>query len=146
MPEQPKPGSIVHVEFHSRNPSKTKQFYAEVFGWKFQDRPEMDYIMFEAPSGPGGGVTKPMGGMQPGVLNYILSDSIEKTAKKIEQAGGSIIMAKSEIPNFGWFAIFSDPEGTVNAIYQAKEQPRARQARRSTAKAGSSKTTRRRRK
>ncbi len=144
--EQSKPGSIVHVEFHSRNPSKTKQFYAEVFGWKFQDMPEMNYSMFEAPSGPGGGVMTPMEGMQPGVLNYILADSIEKTSKKIEKAGGSIIMSKSEIPNFGWFAIFSDSEGTVNAIYQAKEQPRTRQARRSTSKASSTRTTRRKRK
>lgn len=145
MPQQPKPGAIVHVELITKNPSKTKHFYAEVFGWKFQEIPEMNYATFEAPSGPGGGVTPPMGGMQPGVLNYILSDAIEKTSKKIEQAGGRILTPKTEIPNMGWFAVFQDSEGTVNALYQAKEQPRAQRSS-SRPKAGAARTTRRKRK
>src|SRR6266699_663467 len=32
-----KPNSIVHVEFHSTAPEKTKAFLSDVFGWKFQD-------------------------------------------------------------------------------------------------------------
>ena len=43
-----KPGSIVHAELHSADPAKTKQFYGEVFGWKFEEMPEMNYIMWRA--------------------------------------------------------------------------------------------------
>lgn len=144
MAATPKPGSIVHVEFHSRDPARTKKFYSGVFGWKFQEIPEMEYATFEAPSGPGGGVTRPMEGMQPGVLNYILSASIERTSERIERAGGTILVPKSEIPNVGWFAIFRDPEGTVNALYQPKGRPRSRRPPRRPSRARAARTRRRR--
>ncbi len=54
-----KPNSIVHVEFHSTAPEKTKAFLSDVFGWKFQDMPEMNYSMFDPPSAPGGPRTCP---------------------------------------------------------------------------------------
>src|SRR5205823_5715539 len=78
MADQPKPGSIVHVEFHVKDRKKVENFYGSLFGWKFQEVPELNYSIFEAPSGPGGGV----GGLQPGnwpsgVINYIFVESME---------------------------------------------------------------------
>ena len=106
-----KPGSIVHVEIHSPAPEKTQRFYEEVFGWKFESIPQMNYTTFKAPSPPDGGLITPMEGMGPTVLNYLLSTDIDETQRKIERAGGSVVVRKSEIPNFGWFAIFRDPVG-----------------------------------
>lgn len=120
-----KPGSIVHVEVHSNDPARTKQFFGDVFGWKFQDIPQMDYTTFEAPSPPNGGVMKPMENMGPTVLNYILSADIDATSKKIEAAGGAILVPKSEISKTGWFAIFREPGGTVQALFQDIQRPRA---------------------
>src|SRR2546422_7274390 len=60
--EQPKTGSVVHVEFHVKEPKKLEKFYGAVFGRKFQEVPGMDYSLFEIASGPGGGVV----GLQPG--------------------------------------------------------------------------------
>ncbi len=122
----PKAGSIVHVELHSPDPQKTKQFYADIFGWKFKDVPEMNYILFEAPSEPHGGVMTPMEDLGPMVLNYILTEEIEETARRIERAGGAILVPKSEIPNMGWFAIFRDPAGITQALFQGRKQPRLR--------------------
>lgn len=138
---RPKAGSIVHVEFHSRDPAKTRRFYGEVFGWKFKDVPEMDYTLFEAPSPPHGGLMTPMEGMPPGVLNYILSDSIDDTLERIEEAGGTVLSPKTEIPNMGWSAVFRDPEGTVQALFENKPQPRggATSRRRSTRRGGTKK-------
>lgn len=130
---RPKAGSIVHVEFHSRDPAKTRRFYGEVFGWKFKDVPKMDYTLFEAPSPPHGGLMTPMEGMPPGVLNYILSDSIDVTLERIEEAGGTVLTPKTEIPNMGWSAVFRDPEGTVQALFENKpETRRSPQRRRSS--------------
>ena len=67
-----KPNSVVHVEIHSNAPEKTKAFLKDVFDWKFQDMPEMNYSMFEAPSAPGGGLQKPEN-LPAGIINYILS-------------------------------------------------------------------------
>ena len=80
-----KPGSIVHVELHSADPAKSKSFYGEVFGWKFEEIPEMNYTMWKAPNEPAGGLMKTMEGRPPQVLNYILSESVETTLRDLAQ-------------------------------------------------------------
>jgi hypothetical protein len=135
-----KPGSIVHVEIHSPAPEKTQRFYESVFGWKFESIPAMNYTTFSAPSPPHGGLMSPMEGMGPTVLNYLLSTDIEETVRKIEASGGAILVPKSEIPNMGWFAIFRDPAGITQAVYQGaaparSARPRRRKAKRSAKKA-----------
>ena len=119
-----KPNSIVHVEFHSTAPEKTKAFLADVFGWKFQDMPEMNYSMFDPPSAPGGGVQKAEN-LPAGVLDYILSENIDQTLGKIRSSGGTVLMPKTEIPGMGWFAVFNDPTGIALAVYEAQPRPRA---------------------
>lgn len=121
-----KPGSIVHVELHSAAPEKTQAFYERVFGWKFQAIPEMKYTTFSAPSPPHGGLMSPMEGMAPTVLNYLLSEDINKTAAAIQAEGGSILVPKTEIPTMGWFAIFADPTGLPQALFEDIHKPRAR--------------------
>lgn len=114
---QQKEGSIVHIEIHSSDPTRTKEFYREVFGWKFQDIPEMNYTTFEAPNAPHGGLQK-HGEKGPTVLNYILANDIARTLVRIEKAGGKVVVPKSEIAKFGWYAVFQEPGGTVQAVYQ----------------------------
>src|SRR5437660_12453820 len=119
MAEPPKPGSIVHVEFHVKEPKKVEKFYASLFGWKFQEVPGMNYSIFQAPSGPGGGI----GGLQPGnwasgVINYISVNSVEAYQEKIKKAGGKIIAPKNEVPGQAWLAIFEEPSVTRMALWQ----------------------------
>jgi uncharacterized protein len=121
-----KPGSFVHIEIASANPSRTKKFLEDVFAWKFEDIPEMNYTMYDAGSGPGGGIMAPMEGQGPGILNYVLSNDIDGDIVKIENAGGSIVVPKMEIPNMGWWAGFKEPTGLMLALYQAKAAPRPR--------------------
>ena len=121
-----KPNSIVHVEFHSNAPDKTKTFLKDVFGWKFEEFPAMKYSTFEAPSAPGGGLQQAEN-MPAGVVDYILSTDIENTIRKIQHSGGAVVMPKTEIPGMGWFAVFQDPTGITLALYEAKPQPRAAQ-------------------
>lgn len=129
-----KPNSIVHVEFHSNAPEKTKSFLKDVFGWKFNEMPEMNYSMFEPPSAPGGGLQKAEN-LPAGVIDYILTEDIERTLGKVSSSGGAVVMPKQEIPGMGWFAIFQDPTGITLALYEAAAAQRpARASRRKTAK------------
>ena len=146
MAETPKFGSIVHVEIQSNDPPTTTRFFREVFGWKIREMPEMDYTLWNAASGPGGGFMKPQEGMSPGTLNHILSKEIESDARKIQAAGGAILMPKTEIPKVGWFAVFREPGGAVLALYQdlpkshvAERKPAPKPTRKSTKKAGKGK-------
>lgn len=139
-----KPGAIVHVEFHSPDPDRTKAFYSKVFGWKFENIPQMEYATFKAPSGPGGGLMKPTEG-GPMVLDYILSEEIDETAQAIEANGGAILMPKSEIPGFGWWAVFRDPTGLTMALFQGKPEPRAPRKRAAAKKSARARSGRKRR-
>src|SRR2546426_10931163 len=117
-----KPNSVVHVEIHSNAPEKTKAFLKDVFDWKFQDMPEMNYSTFEAPSAPGGGLQKAEN-LPAGVLDYILSKEIDGAGKKIQSSGGSIVTPKKAIPGMGFFAGFPDPTGGTLALFEPQAAP-----------------------
>ncbi|MGA7922655.1 MAG: VOC family protein, partial [Thermoplasmata archaeon] len=121
-----KPGAIVHAELSSNDPAATQKFLEAVFGWKFQKMaapPGVEYWTFDAGSGPGGGLTKPMGGMAPGTLNHVLVESVDASLKKIVEHGGKIIAPKEEVPEVGWFSVFEMPGGFVQAIFEPIRKP-----------------------
>ncbi|UCD91978.1 MAG: VOC family protein [Methanobacteriota archaeon] len=124
MPEEPKHGSFTHIEIPVKNKEKSKEFYGEVFGWKFEEVPEMEYTLFYAPDPPHGGLFVPEKD-QPstGVLNHINVDSVDETSQKIEDLGGKILVPKTEVPKIGWFAVFQDPDGSTQAIFEATPRP-----------------------
>lgn len=134
---QPKEGELVHVEFHSNDPVRTKQFYGQVFGYKFEEIPAMNYTMWKAPGGFAGGLMKVLENRPPQVLNYLMAKDIERTLAKVSAAGGAVLQPKMEIPGQGWWALFQEPGGTVMALYQNLQRPqpaRKPAARKSAAK------------
>ena len=121
MPNHP----IVHVEIPAQDTAAASKFYAEAFGWNIQHDPTFNYYMFQADPGPGGGFVQ-VGGMgdykQGEVLIYIGTDDIDASLAKVEAAGGKTLQPKTEIPNVGWFAYFSDPAGNRIALYTGMQQ------------------------
>lgn len=110
--------NVVHVEIPSVDVEAAGRFYQELFGWKLQHVPEMNYTMWEDGSGSGGGFPQVSDDTPAGrVLVYIDSDDIETDLKKVEQLGGRVLQPKMEIPQTGWFGIFQDPTGNVLALY-----------------------------
>jgi predicted enzyme related to lactoylglutathione lyase len=110
--------NVVHVEIPAANVGSAAKFYQELFGWKIQPIPEMNYVMWEAGDGSGGGfpeVSKENPAGQ--VLVYIDSDDIEADLRTVEKLGGTVLHEKMEIPGTGWFGIFKDPTGNVLALY-----------------------------
>ena len=110
--------NVVHVEIPAANVEGAGKFYEALFGWKLQHMPEMNYTMWEAGDGSGGGfpavsADNPVGQ----VLVYIASDDIEADLKNVEKLGGKALHHKTEIPGMGWFGIFQDPTGNVLALY-----------------------------
>lgn len=113
---------IVHVEFSSRDRAESAKFYNELFGWKTQDMPEMNYTTFEAEGGPGGGFNPLSEQVKAGdVFVYVATGDIEATLARAESLGGKTIVPKTPIPNVGWFAFFSDPTGNSIALFTAME-------------------------
>lgn len=111
--------NIVHVEIPAASVEAAGKFYQELFGWKIQPMPEMNYTMWEAGNGDEYGGFPQVSDENPAgqVLVYIASDDIEADLKKAEKLGGKVVHAKAEIPGTGWFGVFQDPTGNVLGLY-----------------------------
>jgi predicted enzyme related to lactoylglutathione lyase len=124
--------TIVHFEIPADDPERAIAFYREVFGWQIHKDPHMDYWMLHTvatgpdriPTSPGsnGGLMKKMYPGQ-GVTNYFGVEDAEAAGKKIEAAGGVILVPKQHVPGHGYFVQFKDPEGNVMAVWEAEMKP-----------------------
>lgn len=111
--------NIVHVEIPAVNREVAGEFYADLFGWKIQPVPEMNYTMWEAGNGDEYGGFPQVSEENPAgqVLIYIASEDIDADLKKVEKLGGKVLRQKVEIPGMGWYGVFQDPTGNVLALY-----------------------------
>lgn len=110
--------NVVHVEIPAANLEGAGKFYESLFGWKISHMPEMNYTMWEAGDGSGGGFPEVSADNPVGqVLVYIDSDDIEADLKMVEKLGGKVLHQKTEIPGMGWFGVFKDSTGNVLGLY-----------------------------
>jgi predicted enzyme related to lactoylglutathione lyase len=119
--------TIIHFEIPADNVEKIKTFYTDLFGWKIQKLPGMEYYSIETvPVDEKGNTERPgvNGGLykreqpQQQALNYVYVESVEEYSKKVTSLGGQIVVQKTEIPDMGWFAVAKDPEGNVFGIFE----------------------------
>jgi hypothetical protein len=119
-----KQGDFAHIEFPVQDIARAKKFYGDLFGWTFQDVPEMDYTLFFTPSkNLGGGLFKPSERMPNKVINYLAVASIEETVAKLESYGGKAVSPKIEVPGHGYLTHCLDSEGTLFALWQGIDHP-----------------------
>jgi len=115
---------VVHWELWSENPERSSKFYQQVFDWKIQYLPEMNYHLVETggTGGINGGIMKPQKGPWPGKLAfYIDVDDLDAYAERISQAGGRIVLDKMEVPGVGQLALFEDPDGRVLGMWKQQK-------------------------
>src|SRR5688572_17104848 len=112
---------IVHIEIGVNNPEQDGKFYGDLFGWQIQttSMPGMDYTMFSAGDGPGGGLPKIDGEMAKAnePLVYVGTHDVTETLDKAAALGGTVVLPKMEIPGVGWMGIFIDPSGNRIGLY-----------------------------
>ena len=119
--------AVVHWELMSKDPGKVADFYANIFGWKVQYHPEINYRVVEPGAkgemaGINGGIVKPdREGPWPGnMLFYILVDDLAAYRRKVVAAGGKIHVEEQKVPGMGKFSLFTDPEGRMMGLWKAK--------------------------
>jgi predicted enzyme related to lactoylglutathione lyase len=114
---------IVHIEIPAKKARDAGKFYGELFGWKIEADPMYNYVQFAAEGGPGGGFVEVEGGDAPiqykpdSLLVYVSTDDIDATLAKVESLGGKTVLPKTEIPQMGWWAVFSDPTGNRIGLF-----------------------------
>ncbi|HSD90399.1 MAG TPA: VOC family protein [Kofleriaceae bacterium] len=111
---------IVHWELMVSDVEATKRFYAKVFDWRFTPAgPE--YTLIETGNGPGGGLMARPPQVPASVLNtYFDVGNLDGALAAVVEAGGTVIVPKTEVPGIGWFAMFLDPDRIPIGIMQTK--------------------------
>jgi uncharacterized protein len=120
--------TVQHFEIPADDVERASKFYTEVFEWKMQKLanpgdPSKDYWFFDTKDengnkGIGGGLMKRQA-PEHSVTNYITVPSIDDYASKIEEAGGKVIMPKTEIPEMGFILVFLDTENNMFGLYES---------------------------
>lgn len=113
-------GEFNHIEIPYDDEERAKRFYSGVFGWEFRQMAGFEgYDLFTAGPGElGGGLGKRGESAGQTVRNYISVDDVDAAVAKVKELGGTITEDKAEIPGMGWFAVGTDSEGNVIALYQ----------------------------
>jgi predicted enzyme related to lactoylglutathione lyase len=113
--------NIVWFEIPADDVGRARKFYSGLFGWKINQFPQMaDYWHIDT----GGSDDSPDGGMmtrkhpeQP-ITNYILVESVVKHMAKVKKLGGEVCLAKTAVPQMGYFAVCKDTEGNTFALWE----------------------------
>lgn len=111
---------INYVEFPAKNIQSTKDFFAEVFGWSFQDFGP-DYTAFSN-QGLDGGFYKAelhSATSNGAALLIFYSADLEATQDKIENANGVIVKPIFLFPGGRRFH-FTEPSGNEFAVWSEK--------------------------
>jgi predicted enzyme related to lactoylglutathione lyase len=112
---------INYLELPSKDISKTKQFFSDVFGWEFVDYgPE--YCSFSKSTGLDGGFyfsDQHCSTDNGSALVVFYSDDLTKIADKIERHQGKIIKPIFEFPGGRRFH-FTDTTGNEYAVWSDK--------------------------
>ena len=122
MAPTPRHGKICYLEIPTTNIERSVAFYQAVFGWKTRRRGD-GAIAFDDASGEVSGAWRtgrPASGT-PGLLLYVMVDSIVATIAKVIAEGGRIVQPLGgDAPELT--ARFADLDGNVLGLYQEPEQ------------------------
>ncbi len=113
---------ICHAEIPATDFTRVGKFYENVFGWETTYIEEMDYALFKAPDGVGGGFSKQLSPSDnPSFMLYIEVEDIDTALIKIGENGGQTISGKTQIsPEHGFYAMFKDCEGNSIGLWGQK--------------------------
>ena len=108
---------INYVEFPAKDIPATKDFFAQAFGWSFQDFGP-DYSAFSDQGLDGGFFKSDLSSSTShgAALIVLYSKDIESTQAKIEKANGSIVKPVFSFPGGRRFH-FTEPSGNEFAVW-----------------------------
>jgi predicted enzyme related to lactoylglutathione lyase len=114
---------FVHVELQTNDTTSARKFYTGLFGWKLQDvpMPGGTYTMIDVGSGTGGGMMRnPVPGAPSHWLAYVAVDDINASTKKAKELGAQVLLDVTEVGEFGWMSVITDPTGATLGMWKPK--------------------------
>lgn len=129
----PKHGEFCWNELATSNIESCKNFYGELFGWKFKENAvtsaecESGGMIYNEMSLDGqkqfGGMFqmgKEFGEMPSRWMSYIAVDDVDASVEKVKELGGNVCVPPTDIPNTGRFCVVNDPSGATFSLITLK--------------------------
>jgi predicted enzyme related to lactoylglutathione lyase len=115
-------GKICYLELPSTNVAKSAEFYSKVFGWRMRRRGD-GATAFDDTTGEVSGafVTGRQAWDTPGMLVYVMVDSVEATCEAVRANGGAIVQPVGADPP-EITARVRDPGGNIIGLYQEPDR------------------------
>jgi len=121
-------GRFVWHDLLTRDLDAAIAFYTKIVGWTTTVWPgAVPYTMWTTPEGPVGGIMPlPAGltaaGVPPHWMAYVSTPDCDATASQAVKFGGQIRRGPADIPEVGRFAVISDPQGGVIAVFTPQNE------------------------
>jgi predicted enzyme related to lactoylglutathione lyase len=118
MPPTLKNGKICYIEIPAIDVARSADFYSRAFGWNIRKRSDGSTAFDDSVGEVSGAwvVGRPPAS-QPGLLLYIMVDSVADTINLVTAAGGEIVQPiGGDAPEIT--ARFRDPAGNIIGLYQ----------------------------
>lgn len=120
---------LSHVAIFTEDIGRAKSFYNKVFKWDFSSYGPDDFAQINTDDG------QLIGALQDRkyqltnekVIGFECSISVanvDEIATQVGEAGGEVLMPKTEIPNVGWLIKFKDTEGNIVCAMQYQDHIR----------------------
>lgn len=112
------PGSLTWEEAAVDDVAAARAFYSAVFGFRFDEIPDLGgYATFATDERPLGGLGPAQGDLPTGWSVCFAVASADETVAAVEAAGGRVLLPAQDSP-YGRFAVVADPWGAPFSVMQ----------------------------
>jgi uncharacterized protein len=120
---------VVHFEIPYDDKEKCIDFYKKVFGWNFQDMPEMNYTIAHTVEVDDKHMPKEAGAINGGMYKrnetsanspvlVIDVQNLDEYVEKVKETGGELFMEKVKVGEMGFYAQVKDTEGNIIGLWE----------------------------
>ncbi len=115
---------VTHFEVNAKDAARVREFFSNLFGWKIDVEPTMNYGMVDTgvKMGINGGIGQAMGPSS-SVIFYVQVEDVQAHLDKAASLGGTIVMPLTEVPGMVTLAQIADPEGNVIGLVKGPQTP-----------------------
>lgn len=116
------PGTPVWVDLGTTDVPAAARFYSDLFGWDAEDLGEQagHYTMMRLRGRYVAAVSPLMDPAQPVAWStYIATEDADETARRVREAGGTVVSGPFDVFDAGRMAVFVDPTGATVLAWQA---------------------------
>jgi len=116
--------TICHLEIPTADVKKSGEFYRKLFGWKINYGWSKDFALFSTGEGQlsGGGLdSSEEARSRDSIIIYVQVDDINAMLEKAVKLGAKKVKEKTEVPNTGWYGLFTDLDGNTIGLFTPKK-------------------------